>query len=77
MSTARMDSKRRIVLPVGKPGDVFDIHRQADGRMVLVRLERPETRNSMSQDACLAAMRDAPLRPAGSWEQLRQITREP
>ncbi len=77
MSTSKMDSKKRIVLPGGQPGDVFDIQQQDNGRYLLVRLERPESREHMSREACLDAIDAAPLRPAMSWEQLRQLTREP
>jgi len=77
MSTSRLDSKKRIVLPSGQPGDVFDVQQQAEGRFLLVRLEKPQASERMSREACLEAMEQYPLRPAMSWEQLRQITREP
>lgn len=77
MSICRVDSKRRIVLPDGRPGDVYDIQRQADGRLLLVRLERPDRGERLSREACLAAMEESPLRPAISWEELRRQTREP
>jgi hypothetical protein len=38
MSTAKVDAKKRIVLPSGKPGEVYDVQQQADGRVMLVRL---------------------------------------
>ena len=76
MSTAKVDSKKRIVLPSGRPGDVFDVQRQAEGRLLLVRLEHPEPGERKSKEACLEAMRNAPLRPTANWERLRQITRE-
>jgi len=77
MSTSKVDSKKRIVLPNGKPGDVFEIQQQAEGRLLLVRLERPEPDERMSRKACMEAMQNAPLRPTIPWEQLRQLTREP
>lgn len=77
MSTAKVDSKRRIVLPSGQPGDIFDIQQEADGRFLLVRLERPEPAKSMSREECIEAMQKYPLRPSMSWEQLRELTREP
>ena len=42
MSISTIDSKKRIVLPGGRPGDVFDIQQQAEGRFLLIRLEKPE-----------------------------------
>jgi bifunctional DNA-binding transcriptional regulator/antitoxin component of YhaV-PrlF toxin-antitoxin module len=77
MSTSKVDSKKRIVLPNGRPGDVFDIQQEADGRFVLVRLQKPERGRQMSRAECLKAMRAAPLRPTVSWEELRELTREP
>jgi hypothetical protein len=77
MSTSKVDSKKRIVLPNGNPGDVFEIQQQAEGRLLLVRLERPEPAERMSRKDCMEAMQNAPLRPTIPWEQLRQLTREP
>lgn len=77
MSIYTIDTKKRIVLPGGKPGDVFDIQQQAEGRYLLVRLEKPRQRKRMSKKACLEAMRKAPLKPMLTWEKLRKLTREP
>lgn len=77
MSTTRVDFKKRIVLPKGRPGDVFDIQQQAEGRYLLVRLEKPERETRISKKACLEAMRRAPLRPTMTWDELRKQTREP
>lgn len=77
MSTSTVDSKKRIVLPGGRPGDVFDIQQQAEGRFLLIRLEKPKRAKHMSKKACMEAMRQAPLRPTMTWEKLRELTREP
>lgn len=77
MSTAIVDAHKRIVLPEGRPGDVFDIQPQAAGRFLLVCLETPEGGARLSREACLEAMRQAPLRPTMPWEALRALTREP
>ncbi|MGA8054170.1 MAG: hypothetical protein WCA12_09990 [Burkholderiales bacterium] len=77
MGICTVDSKKRIVLPDGRPGDVFDVQQQAEGRFLLVRLEKPEPAQRMSKKACLEAMRKAPLRPTMTWEKLRELTREP
>jgi hypothetical protein len=41
--TVTTDSKKRVVLPLAKPGDVFDVSPSADGKIVLTRLvpEKP------------------------------------
>jgi hypothetical protein len=77
MSTYTVDTKKRILLPGGRPGDVFDIQQQAEGRFLLVRLEKPARSERMSKKACMAAIRKAPLKPTMPWEKLRQLTREP
>ena len=77
MSTYTVDTKKRILLPGGRPGDVFDIQQQAEGRFLLIRLEKPERNEHMSKKACMEAMRKAPLRLTMTWEKLRDLTREP
>ena len=77
MSISTVDAKKRIVLPGGRPGDVFDIQQQAEGRFLLVRLEKPERAERMSRQACMEAMRTSPLQPTMTWEKLRALTREP
>jgi len=77
MPTTTADKKKRVVLPVANPGDVFDVQRQGEGRLLLVRLERPEPEARMSRRACLRAISAAPLRPKMRWDELRRLTREP
>jgi len=77
MGTSTVDTKRRVILSSGRPGDVFDIQQQAEGRYLLIRLEKPEHPERKSKKACLEAMRKAPLRPTMTWEKLRELTREP
>jgi hypothetical protein len=76
VSTSTVDSKKRIVLPNGRPGDVFDIQQEAEGRFRLVRLEKPERAQRIGRKACLAAMGRAPLRMSMTWEELRKLTRQ-
>lgn len=77
MATSTADAKRRVVLPTAKPGDVFDIQSQGEGRLLLVRLERPKPGPGMSMERCLEAIAAAPLRPKMTWNSLKAITREP
>ena len=77
MSTTRADAKKRVVIPGARPGDVFDVQRQGDERYALVRLQRPDATAVKSHAACLEAMSRSPLRLRLSWEQLRDVTREP
>jgi hypothetical protein len=77
MSTSTVDSQKRIVLQGGRPGDVFDIQQQAEGRFLLIRLDRSKPAERMSVRACAEAMHKAPLQPTMKWEELRELTREP
>ncbi len=77
MSTSTVDSKKRVVLASGKQGEVYDVQSQGEGRLLLVRLERPRRKKHMNKKACLAAMNKSPLRPTMGWDQLRRTTREP
>jgi len=77
MPTSRADVKKRVVLPAARPGDVFDIQRQGEDRILLVRLERPAPGPAMTRARCLQAITSAPLRMKTTWESLRTLTREP
>jgi hypothetical protein len=78
MSVSIVDSKKRIVLQSGQPGDVFEIQQQADGRFLLIRLEKPQRAvRRMTKKASMEAMRRAPLRSTMTWDKLRRLTREP
>jgi hypothetical protein len=78
MAISTADTKRRVVLPAAKPGDVFDIQSQGEGRLLLVRLEPPKPGGpQMSMARCLEAIAAAPLRPKMSWDSLKAVTREP
>jgi hypothetical protein len=77
MAISTVDAKRRVVLPVARPGDVFDIQSQGEGRLLLVRLERPQPGPRMSMARSLEAIAAAPLRPKMTWDSLKAVTREP
>lgn len=77
MKTSKVDSKKRIVLPSGRPGDIYEVQRQDEDRLLLVRLAQPSRAVRLTKQASLEAMGKAPLRPRMSWEELRSLTREP
>ena len=77
MATSTADAKRRVVIHAASPGDVFDIQSQGEGRLLLVRLERPKSEPGMSMERVLEAIAAAPLRPKMTWDSLRGMTREP
>lgn len=77
MPTSTADAKRRIVLPTAEPGDIFDLRSQGEGRLLLVRFERPKPETRMTKDRCLEAIAASPLRPRLTWDSLKAVTREP
>ena len=76
MTVRIVDAKRRIVLGATRPGQAFSVAEESDGRIVLTRLEPVLPARRMSVDECRAAIEAAPLRPALSWDELREVTRE-
>jgi hypothetical protein len=77
MAISAADTKRRVVLPTARPGDVLDIQSQGEGRLLLVRLEPPKPEPRMSMARSLEAIAAAPLRPKTTWDFLKAVTREP
>jgi hypothetical protein len=77
MATSTVDAKQRVVLPAASPGDVFDIQSQGEGRLLLVRLERPKREPGRNLESCLEAIAAAPLRPKMTWDSLKAMIREP
>ena len=75
--TTTADSKKRIVLPTARPGDVFDVQRQDERHFLIVRLARPEPKARLTRVQCLRAIGAAPLQPKMDWETLKGLTREP
>ena len=75
--TTKADSKKRIVLPTARPGDVFDVQRVGEGQFMLVRLACPEPNPRLTRAQCLHAIGAAPLHPKMDWETLKELTREP
>ena len=71
------DAKKRVVVATARPGDVFEIQGQGEGRLLLIRLERPKPGSGMSMARCLEAIAAAPLRPRMTWDSLKAVTREP
>jgi hypothetical protein len=75
--TTKADSKKRVVLPEARPGDVFDVQRKGEGQFLLVRLAPPKPKVRLSRAECLRAMAASPLRMSMDWKELKAITREP
>ena len=71
--TVTCDAKRRVILPIGKAGDRFEVEYASDGRNIFTPLEPVKRKVSyLRKDALLLAMTDAPV----SWEDTRQAMDE-
>ena len=76
MKVVRVDSKKRVVLPHGKPGDWMLVEESEAGTYILKRIEVPKTPGKVASNV-RKAVRTAPLKMQMDWEQLRKLTREP
>lgn len=76
MKIATIDAKRRIVLPGALPGEAYAVVREEAGRYELTQV-MPAPRSKPSAAKLEALMKAAALTPKMSWEELRQLTREP
>lgn len=77
MSTQELDAERRILLPEGRPGEVFEIRPQGEGRFLLVRVEEAAPKRPKTKEEVRRAIEESPIEFTMSWEELRKITREP
>ncbi len=77
--TTTVDSKKRVVIPWAKPGDVFTCERQDENHISLAKLQPPpppkENRKTRAQ--ILRAIKNSKMRPMMPWDELRKLTREP
>lgn len=76
MKIAIVDAKRRLTLPGARPGDAYVIHAPAPGNYELAKVI-PAVRQKRTAEQVDALLDSAALTPKMSWEQLRQLTREP
>jgi len=60
MSTSTVDSKKRVVSPGGRPGDIFDIQQQAEGRFLLNQAGKAGTRRTHEQKGMDASHAQGP-----------------
>jgi len=76
--TVIADSKRRVVMPGARPGDVFACQDEGNGHFLLVRLNKPAPpKKNRTRAEIFAAVKASKMRPMMTWEELRAMTREP
>ena len=77
MPTTQADEKRRVTIPDATPGDVFEVRNPGNGDFLLVRVSPTTGKPSVTRAESLKAMERSSLKVRMSWEELRQLTREP
>jgi hypothetical protein len=75
--TVIADSKKRVVMPGARPGDVFACEDEGNGRFLLVRLNKPAPPKKKTRVEVRQAIAASKLKFDLSWDELRQMTREP
>ena len=78
--TVTADSKKRVVVPGAKPGDVFACERQSENHFLLVRLATPPPVpkvKKMTRAQVRQAIKNSRMKFDMTWEKLRELTREP
>jgi hypothetical protein len=75
--TVIADSKKRVVMPGARPGDVFDFEDEGNGHFLLVRLNKPAPPKKKTRAEVLAAIKASKMKFDFSWDELRKMTREP
>ena len=75
--TVIADSKKRVVMPGARPGDVFACEDEGNGHFLLVRLNKPAPPKKKTRAEIRKAIANSKMRFDMSWDELRQMTREP
>jgi hypothetical protein len=75
--TVTADSKRRVVMPGARAGDVFACEEEGNGHFLLVRLNKPAPPRKKTRAQVLAAVKGSRMKPMMNWDELRAMTREP
>ena len=76
MKTTTVDAKRRLVLPGAQPGETYAVREASPGHYELAKVI-PAPRSRPTPEELDALLTSAALTPKMSWEELREITREP
>jgi hypothetical protein len=69
-----VDEHKRVILPQAKPGDVFEVEARSDGAILLTRVEQ---RQKPTREQVQKALDNWSAKTDMTWEELRQMTREP
>lgn len=75
MNAIKVDPERRIQLGILTPGDLYEPEIRSADEITLHRVPPPDSRK-LTKTAALQAIEASRLRFRGSWDQLREETRE-
>jgi hypothetical protein len=75
--TIKADSKKRVVVPDARPGDVFVYEDQGNGHFLLTRLNVPPPPKKMTRAQVEKALNETTIKFDMTWDELRKMTREP
>ena len=75
--TITADSKKRVVIPWVKPGDVFACEQRDENHFSLARLNPPPPPKKKTRAQVLRAIKNSKMSPMMPWDELRKLTREP
>jgi hypothetical protein len=77
--TITADSKKRVLIPCAKPGDVFDCVQQDENHIALAKLQPPPPPKArkMTRAQVRRAIMNSKMQPIMPWDELRKLTREP
>jgi hypothetical protein len=75
--TVITDSKKRVVIPWAKAGDVFACEQRDENHFALSRLNPPPAPKKMTRAAVRRALKKSKLKFDLAWDELRVLTREP
>jgi hypothetical protein len=76
MKITTIDAKRRLVLLGAKPGETYAVWQAEPGRYELTKVI-PAPKPKPTPEELDALLESAALTPKMSWEELRNLTREP
>ncbi len=74
--TVTADSKKRVVVPGARPGDVFICEQRDENHFWLARLNPPPPPKKKTRAQIRQAILHSRMQPMMSWDELRKLTRE-
>ena len=77
MDAVKIDKQKRVRLKIFTPGDYYQPDFSDPDTITLRRIEPPKPKLKLSAAQIRRALKNSPIKMRCSWEELRQLTREP